>query len=187
MSRSTRRGALAAGLAGGAALLAGCGSDDSGSSAGATSTNDDSAHADAAVVNDVLKLEQQAVALYTGALRRLAGPAKELGRTLVAAEQEHVDQLSSAVGKLGGVARRPKGAYDLPQLTGQAEALRAFDRMEARLIAAYLDALPKITDPDVRTTMAQILAAEAEHAAVLDGRLGREQAPDALVRGSAKP
>ena len=55
--------------------------------------------------------------------------------------------------------------------------------IENRAIAAYLDALPKLSSPDLRATVASIVTTEAEHASVLLGALGRPQVPSAFVVG----
>jgi hypothetical protein len=55
--------------------------------------------------------------------------------------------------------------------------------VETTAMAAYADALTKIATDSLRATLATILATESEHAAVVLGRLGRPQVPDAFVTG----
>jgi len=65
----------------------------------------------------------------------------------------------------------------------------AFDSADylnsAEAIAAYLDALPKLSSPDLRATAAAIVTTEAEHVSVLLGALGRPPVPTAFVTGTA--
>ena len=61
--------------------------------------------------------------------------------------------------------------------------LRLTSQMENRVIAAYLDALPKLTSGEIRARAASILASEAEHLSVIQGALGRPQVPTAFVVG----
>ena len=55
--------------------------------------------------------------------------------------------------------------------------------LEQTAIAAYIDALPKLSNGDVRATAAAIITNEAEHAAVLLDALGRDPVPAAFVTG----
>ena len=55
----------------------------------------------------------------------------------------------------------------------------------ALAIAFYLDMLPKVYDPKLRTLVASILVVESEQLAALRERDGQRAAPDAFVYGSA--
>jgi hypothetical protein len=57
--------------------------------------------------------------------------------------------------------------------------------LENTVVAAYIDALPKLSKADLRSTAAAIVTCEAEHIAVLLGALGQPQAPAAFVVGRA--
>ena len=55
--------------------------------------------------------------------------------------------------------------------------------IENTAIAAYLDALPKLSSPDLRATAASIVTNEAQHVSVLQGALARPEVPAAFVVG----
>ena len=55
--------------------------------------------------------------------------------------------------------------------------------LENTAIAAYIDALPKLSDGDLRATAASIITNEAEHLSLLLDALGRDPTPSAFVTG----
>ena len=61
--------------------------------------------------------------------------------------------------------------------------------LENTVIEAYLDAIPKLSSPDLRQTGAAIVSNEAEHISVLLGALNpgdpAAQVPNAFVTGVA--
>ena len=178
---SRRRFFQASGVAtagGSAAFLAACGG--SGEPKNETATT-----ADIAILNSAIDLENTAIAAYTAGAPLLKGEVLKLGREFLGQEKEHADALSSAVTQLGGHPSRPKAAYDFPRVRTQRDVLLLANMIEHEAIAAYLDALPKLSSPDLRGTAASIVTTEAEHVSVLLGALGRPQVPTAFVAGSA--
>jgi len=178
---SRRRFFQASGLAtagGSAAFLAACGG--SGKPKNETATT-----ADIAILNSAIDLENTAIAAYTAGAPLLKGEVLRLGREFLGQEKEHADALSTTVTQLGGHPSRPKAAYDFPRVRTQRDALLLANMIEHQAIAAYLDALPKLSSPDLRGTAASIVTTEAEHVSVLLGVLGRPQVPTAFVAGSA--
>ena len=67
----------------------------------------------------------------------------------------------------------------------QRDVLLLANMIEHEAIAAYLDALPKLSSTDLRAMAASIVTNEAEHVSVLLGALGRPQVPTAFVAGKA--
>ena len=100
-------------------------------------------------------------------------------------EQEHADGLASAIKAAGGTPNRALASYDFPELRSQTDVLRFAVDLENTAIAAYIDALPKLGEGDLRATAASIISNEAEHVAVLLGALGMEQVPGAFAFGKA--
>lgn len=179
---SRRRFFHASGVAtagGSAAFLAACGG-----GSGKT-LNQTAAAADIAILNSAIDLENTAIAAYTAGAPLLKGDLLKLGREFLGQEKEHADTLSSAVTQLGGHPSRPKAAYDFPRVRTQRDVLLLANTIEHEAIAAYLDALPKLSGPDLRATVASIVTNEAEHVSVLLGALGRPQVPAAFVTGRA--
>jgi rubrerythrin len=193
VSRRRLLGLAGVGLAGSsAALLAACGGDDTGGGGGGglgdtteLEPEGTAASRDVVVLNSALDLENLAVAAYKAALPLLSGTALSAGKAFLEHEQEHADALAEAIRQLGGAPNKPSRGYDFPRLNGQRAALSFAADLEETAIAAYIDALPRLTSPDLRGTAAAIVTAEAEHLSVLSGALGRPQTPRAFVTGKA--
>jgi rubrerythrin len=170
-------GAAAAGTS--AAALAACG--------GSSSKKQDKSviAADVALLNSAIDLENTAIAAYTAGAPLLKGEVLKRGRELLGQEKEHADALSTIVTNLGGHPSRPKADYSFPRMRNQRDALVLADTIEHELIGAYLDALPRLSTPELRAQVVSIAANEAEHVSVLLGALGRPQAPTAFVTGKA--
>ena len=167
-----------------AALLAACGDDDE-DDAGTTDTGRN--ESDVAVLNSALDLEHLAVAAYTAGARLLKGDVLEAGEQLLEHEREHVAGLMQAIRDLGGTPNeaKPESEY-APMFAGlasQDDVLRFALDLENTAVAAYIDALPKLSSFGLRQTAVAIVSNEAEHASVLLGLLGEPQVPDAFVTG----
>lgn len=162
----------------GSAALAGCGD-------GGGGGRELDPEADAALLNALLELEHTAVAVYAAA--RLDGAARRFGDH----EREHADWLARAIRSLGGspVGAKPLAEYrrGFPAFRTSRDALRFAVDLENTAVAAYSDALPKLTDPALRAAVASALTVEAEHISVLLGELGEPQVPHALVTGREIP
>ena len=170
--------ALAGGA--GAALVAGCGDDEP--KRGVTETiSTTEVQTDLATLATLLDLEESSAVAYDTIAPRLGGI--EFGRH----EREHALALRRMIGRVGGVPAPAKPAEEyrasFPEIASRRDALNFALDLETTSIGAYADALETVATEPVRVTLAQILATEAEHAAVLLGRLGRPQVPDAFVTG----
>jgi hypothetical protein len=75
-------------------------------------------------------------------------------------------------------------AAGFPPLRNTEEALRFALDVEETQIAAYADAIPALFTPELRVTMATVLAAQAEHMAVVLGELDEPQAPQPFLVGA---
>jgi rubrerythrin len=166
--------------AAGAALLGGCADDRSNL---VESGPDESDAADVELLNVAVDLEHRAVAAYKAVAGTASGAALRAIKLVLEQEQEHVDGLAAAIRDLGGTPNRARHSYELPRWRSQAQALRFAIALEDDAIAAYIDALPKLTDRDLRATATSILTNEAEHIALLRGALGEPQVPAAFVTG----
>jgi rubrerythrin len=171
-------------IAGGSAMFLAACSDDDGEPQGVRVRKDAEA-ADVEVLNGALDLELMAVAGYKTGAAKLRGEALQIGKLFIEQEQEHADALSSAIKDAGGTPNRAKSSYDFPELRSQRDALNFAVGLENTAVAAYIDALPKLTNTDLRGTASAILTTEAEHISVLLGALGRPPAPHAFVTGEA--
>jgi hypothetical protein len=93
----------------------------------------------------------------------IGSPIAEL---LVRQDAQHARKLAALAGTQPG--RPDPAAIDLAT---------ALDRKQ-QAVFAYVQALPRLTDPDARVTVMQILAGEAEQLAALRLAAGREPVPD---------
>ena len=157
----SRRRLLEAGAAAGAALLLGA--------CGAEQRRPGRA-GEATVLRSLLAHEAAVVAALAAAADGLHGAEARRARRMVAQDRRHAATLAAALGAAAMPASPPAGAPTIEV---------ALARKEAAL-AAYVDALPRIGDGDLRVTVLQLAAAEAEHLAVLRLLLGREAAPGAF-------
>jgi rubrerythrin len=179
-----RSGVMVGATGGSTMFLAACGND------GTTTPNvvtgpDESDQADVEILNGALDLELMAVAAYKAGAARLRGSVLDIGKLFLEQEQEHADGLAAAIKDAGGTPNRAKSSYDFPELRTQTDVLRFAVDLENTAIAAYIDALPKLTQGDLRATAAGIITNEAEHVAVLLDTLGQNPVPAAFVTGRA--
>ncbi len=176
----SRRGFLTgAGLvlgAGSATFLAACGG---GGDDGARSEKD----RDIAILEHALSLELTAVAAYRMSAMPLEGEALRTFEAFLAQEQEHADALTKAIKQRGGSAGAGPLRLEHRAIGGRRGALAFAADLEKVLIAAYLEAVPKLSASNLRAIAGEIVAVEAEHLAVIAGELGRPQAPDTFVGG----
>jgi bacterioferritin (cytochrome b1) len=167
-------------VGGSATLIAACGDDQEGviTSAGVEGTG-----GDVAVLNSALALELTAVEAYTRGVPLLKGPMLAAGNAFLAHEQEHANVLTKAIKQLGGKADAKAMALDFAGIRNQTDVLAFVSDLGNVAIAAYLDAVPKLSTGFLRATAAQIVTSEAEHVSVLQAALGGQGAPEALVTG----
>ena len=170
-------------IAGGSAMFLAACSDDDGKPQVVQTVRKEAEAADVEILNGALDLELMAVAGYKTGAAKLRGEALQIGKLFVEQEQEHADALTSAIKDSGGTPNRAKSSYDFPELRSQRDALRFAVELENTAVAAYIDALPKLTNTDLRGKASAILTTEAEHLSVLLGALGRPPAAHAFVTG----
>ncbi|MDQ3722824.1 MAG: ferritin-like domain-containing protein [Actinomycetota bacterium] len=146
---------------------------------------DESDMADVEILNGALDLELMAVAAYKAGAGKLTGDMLAMVKSFLEQEQEHADGLAAAIEDADGTPNRAKESYDFPVLRSQTDVLRFAVDLENTAIAAYIDALPKLSQGDLRATAASIITNEAEHVSILLDALGREPVPAAFVTGRA--
>jgi hypothetical protein len=111
---------------------------------------------DAAVVRGLLGREAAAAGAAAGAIARQ--------------DSEHLRELAAAAGI----------AAPEPAAGGDALALKQL------AVFAYVDALPKLADPELRVLVMQVVASEAGHMAALRLEAGEEPVPDAFAGFSVR-
>lgn len=142
---------------------------------------------DVRILNSALDLENTAIAAYTAGAALLKGEVLKVGKTFLGQEKEHAAGLSQAIKDLGGTPNKAKTAEEyaqgFPSLKSQNDVLKFAVDLENMAVAAYVGAIPKLSDPRLRQTAAAINTNEAEHISVLLGALGKPPVPDAFVTG----
>jgi rubrerythrin len=175
---------------GASALLAACGGDEE-VELGAPRVSP--VERDVRILNSALDLEYTAIAAYEGGVGLLRGEARELGGRFLGHEREHAERLGQAIRDLGGTPNRPRRNEEylrqFPNLRTQRDVLRFAVDLENAVVEAYVDAIPRISSPELRQTSAAIVSNEAEHISVLLGVLNPgdplAQVPQAFVTGVA--
>ena len=179
---------------GAAALVAGCGNEQNkgegpiagekpqGSGVGSIESDVN----DLNVLNAALDLENEAVATYSQALKVLKGANLRYARTILNQERAHVAALQRAIKRMGARPNQARSDYNFPRLTTEDAVLRYASQLENKVIANYIDAIPRLDSADVRASVASIFASDAEHLALLNGQLKQRSAPSAFVTGEAQ-
>ena len=144
-----------------------------------------SGSSDIAILNNALDLEHAAIAAYTAGIPLLSGTTQKAAKQFLLQEFAHASALTTLVKNAGGKAKAPAPSYNLGRPRRPADVLGLLHMVERAAIAAYVDAIPKISRGTVRAKLASILANEAQHIALVRQALGQPPAPDALVTGRA--
>jgi hypothetical protein len=139
------------------ALLAGCGRDAAG----------ERPPSDAEVFGELLEREQRARA----AVRGVRG-----GEPILRQDREHLTRLSAVAG-IAPLEPRSRPSGDLPAALAR--------KQEG--VFAYVDALPRLSDPALRVLAMQLAASEAEHLAALRLAAGEEPVPDPFAGLTEEP
>lgn len=146
------------------------------------------AQADVALLSSLLDVERRTIATYSVASVALRGRTLALAEAFLAHERQHATALVNAIYALGAAPAAAVGsaqyAAALAPPAHRRDALAMLLASEEQTLGVYVDALPRVATEEVRLTVAAILAAEAEHAAVVRGRLGRPELAGAFAAGS---
>jgi hypothetical protein len=184
---ASRRGLLkAAGTAaaGGAALvLTACGGSHNSSAQTTTTGGPVQSSGDADLLNSLLDLEHLGIAAYTAGIPLLSPAGRKDGQLFLTQELSHSGELAGLVHQAGGKPHKGRETYDLGHPRTAGDVLRLLHRIERAQIAAYLDAIPKVSLGSTRAALAAVLANDAQHIAVLRLMLGRRPIPAAIVNG----
>jgi rubrerythrin len=180
----TRRALLSA-TGGGALALAACG--DGGDAA---ASPEELRRRDLRLLGSALDMENTMLAAYAAGTGLLRGGERDTLGEVVAQERRHAGRLAGLIRERGGEINPPKTpeeyARSFPSLREGRDALRFAIDLENAAIRLYLEAMPFLSEPELRQTAAAIATSEAGHAAVLRGALGRPPVPDAFVTGRSQ-
>lgn len=173
--------AFGAGLTG--AVLAGCGSQ-SQSLKAQVHNSAPVLGTDVDLLNHLLDLEHMGIYAYTAGTPLLSPATIKAGQLFLNDELYHAGALAGMIKAAGGtpVTQAPSYALGHPQ-TSQ-EVLELLHEVEKAQLTAYLDAITRLEPGLVKSSIAAILANDAQHVAVVRAALGQSPVPSAFVTGN---
>jgi hypothetical protein len=181
-SRLSRRDLLvASGAAGAGAALAGCAGVTTATNPTLSKTKLRAARSDVPILNELLQVEYLSAYAYTAAVPLLSGHSLRLAHRFLHQELAHITILDSLIAAAHGQRSPQRPSYPIGRPGATRDLLAMLHGVESKAIAAYLGAVPKLSQGVVRAIASAILANEGQHIAVLRGRLGLVAVPDALA------
>ena len=145
---------------------------------------------DLRLLGSALDMENTLLAAYAAGTELLQGGGRPALDEVVRQERLHADRLAQVIRERGGRTNPPKTpeeyARSFPRLRSGRDALRFAVDLENAAIRLYLEAMPFLSEPQLRQDAAAIATSEAGHAALLRGELGRPPVPDAFVTGRSQ-
>jgi hypothetical protein len=185
VSPLSRRELLAAsGAAGAGAALAGCAGITTATNPTLSKTKLRAARSDVPILNGLLQVEYLAAYAYTAVVPLMSGHGVRIAHRFLHQELAHITILDSLIKSARGQPSPQRPSYPIGQPGGTHDLLAMLHRLESKAMAAYLGAVPKLSQGVVRGVASAILANEGQHLAVLRGRLGLVAVPDALANAS---
>ena len=182
-SRLSRRDLLvASGAAGAGAALAGCTTTITNPTLSKTKLR--AAKSDVPILDELLQVEYLAAYAYTAAVPLLSGHSVRVAHRFLHQELAHLTILDSLIKSARGEPSPQRPSYPIGHPGGTHDLLAMLHKVESKAMAAYLGAVPKLSQGVVRGIASAILANEGQHLAVLRGRLGLVAVPDALASAS---
>jgi bacterioferritin (cytochrome b1) len=164
---ATRRAVLkSSAVAVGGVALAGCGG------RAPLRVSPDLRAPDVILLNHALAIEQRAIAAYTVAAPLLGSFGAKMAAQFLAEELLHAGELRWLIKQLRGEAHNPLSHYDLGHPRGRDRLLALLHALERRQVGAYLNTIARVSNPDLRQSLASILANDAQHVTVLRSQQG---------------
>jgi hypothetical protein len=170
-------------LAGGALVLAGCGSVATGNKA-VKKTSMPVRHQDIEILGRALDLERRTAAAYIACTPLLARPQRKAFRQFLNEELQHTGELISLIKAAGGHAPPRADSYAIGHPTDAPGAYAVVHSLEALQIARYLQWIPRLSPGPVRAAVASILTVDAEHLTMMRVLQGQDPVPGPFVTGS---
>jgi rubrerythrin len=180
----TRRALLLA-AGGSAGVIAACGEGETGGA-----SERELRERDLRLLGSALDLEYTVLAAYEAGTNLVRGRAAPTLAEVRDQERLHADRLERVIAERGGRINPPKTpeeyARAFPRLRSGRDALRFAVDLENASVRNYLEAMPFLSAPELRQTVAAMATSEAGHAALFRAELGRPPAPDAFVTGRSQ-
>jgi len=184
---SSRRALLTgtgAALAGGALVLAGCGSVATGDSA-VKKSSVQLDHQDIEILERALELERRTVAAYIACIPLLTRPQRKAFRQFLNEEFQHTGELASLITAAGSTPPPRADSYPIGHPTDGPAALAVIHSLEALQISRYLEWIPRLSTGPVRAAVASVLTVDAQHLTMCRVLQGQDPVPGPFVTGSS--
>lgn len=179
-SESRRALLRAAGAAVGGLMIAGCGSQ---SLKAQVHNSKPVLDSDVALLNHLLDLEHWAIAAYTAGTPLLGPAVVKAGQLFLNDEMSHAGTLAGLVKAAGGKPLMPAASYPLGHPSSSDDVLAVLHEIENAQITAYLNAITLLEPGSVKSSVAAILANDAQHVAVVRAALRQPAVPSPFVTG----
>ena len=131
----------------------------------------------------LLHLEHWGIAAYTAGTPLLAPAVTKAGALFLNDELSHAGALAGLVRAAGGKPIRPAPSYPLGRPRSSEDVLRLLHTIENAQLSAYLNAITRLEPGFVKSSVASILANDAQHVAVVRAALQQPAVPAAFVTG----
>jgi len=185
--RASRRALLkdaGAGLAAAGAFgLLGCGRSAPATAGTGGTSSTPIVPSDVSILAAALELERRTVAAYVAAIPLLDHDNAPMGRTFLEEELEQTGELIVLIRMAGGKASPRANSYAIGRARDQPQALALLHGFERLQIASYLQWVPRLSTASTRAAVASVMAADAQHIAVLRATSGEPALASAFVTG----
>jgi len=163
--------------------LSGCGDDDGG---GGTSTAADERVVDAEVMNVALSQELTLVQVYEHSLRLLRGEQRQIARSFLGQEKEHIDGITRVLRGLQADAEGEAEEIDYAEVKTAEDAVQQLYESTGLQLRHYIDDVAHLETIAPRALVTTMGANEAQHLVVLRQLLGAglaDSVPEAFDGG----
>ncbi|HEX3688082.1 MAG TPA: ferritin-like domain-containing protein [Solirubrobacteraceae bacterium] len=185
--RASRRALLTrtgTALAGGALVLAGCGSVSTGKKA-VEQTSALVRQDDIQILGRALELERRTVNAYIASIPLLARPQRKAFRQFLNEELQHAGELVSLLKAAGGTAAPRADSYAIGHAIDAPSAFTVLHSLEKLQISSYLEWIPRLSPGPVRAAVASILTVDSQHLAMVRLMQDQDPVPGPFVTGTA--
>jgi rubrerythrin len=186
--RASSRRALLTGtgsaLAGGALVLAGCGSVATGQKA-VKKAPMPLRRQDIEILERALELERRTVSAYLACIPLLTRPQRKALRQFLNEELQHTGELASLITAAGSTPPPRADSYAIGHPADGPGALAVIHSLEQLQISSYLEWIPRLSPGAVRAAVSSVLTVDAQHLAMCRLLQGQDPVPGPFVTGSA--
>lgn len=138
---------------------------------------------DIALIEELLALERRTIAAYEAGIPLLDSQTANDTQQFLRQELSHEGELIGLLRHAKVKPPPPTSGYDLGHPRTPEDVLRLLHDLEDAQLSAYLRAIPRLSNGQIRAAAAAIFANDAQHVAILRVHLHHSPAPLAFVTG----